>query len=377
MRKKKNNFYSLEKILSKEATYNMIIGMRSNGKTYACLKYALDNYIKGNGQGAIIRRYREDFRGKRGSSFFSPLIENDEIRKATNGEWTGVYYYSSQWFLCRIDDNNPGKIIHDDKPFCYGFAISEMEHDKSSAYPNVTTIIFDEFLTRNGYLSDEFVLFMNTLSTIIRYRDNVKIFMLGNTVTKDCPYFKEMGLSHISEMQAGTIDVYTYGDSRLKVAVEYCGLPEGRAKKGNPSDFYFAFDNPKLRMITASVWEIGVYPHLTVKYLNKDIVFTYFIKYQEHLLQCEVVMKDNYDFTFIHPKTTPLQKPDKDIIFDDEIRPMVNYSRKLTQGKNLSKLTRKILAYYTNEKVFFSDNETGEVVRNYLEWCNRSSIFKG
>lgn len=377
MRKKKSDFYSLDKILSKDCYYNMIIGMRSNGKTYAVLEHILSDYVSGKGQGAIIRRYREDFRGKRGSSFFNPLVENDVIRKLTNGEWTGVYYYASQWFLCRADESNPGQIEREEQPFCYAFAISEMEHDKSSAYPNVVNVMFDEFLTRNGYLQDEFVLFMNTLSTIIRYRDNVKIFMLGNTVTKDCPYFKEMGLSHVQDMTAGTIDVYTYGDSRLKVAVEYCDIPEGRKKKGSPSDFYFAFDNPRLKMITASVWEIGIYPHLQVEYKKKDVVFTYFISYMDHLLQCEIVQFDRYDFTFIHPKTTPLQKPDRDIIFDADIKPMVTYSRKLTQGKNFTKLTNKILAYYKNEKVFFSDNETGEVVRNYLEWCNRSSIFKG
>lgn len=39
--KKTSEFYSLEPILSKNATYNMIIGERSNGKTYAVLKYSL------------------------------------------------------------------------------------------------------------------------------------------------------------------------------------------------------------------------------------------------------------------------------------------------------------------------------------------------
>ena len=66
--------------------------------------------------------------------------------------------------------------MYDKQPFCYAFALSELEHDKSTAYPNVTTVLFDEFLSRKSYLPDEFVLFMNTLSTIIRERDNVKIY---------------------------------------------------------------------------------------------------------------------------------------------------------------------------------------------------------
>ena len=42
----KPKFYDLKAILSKNADYNVIFGERSNGKTYAALKYGLENYIK-------------------------------------------------------------------------------------------------------------------------------------------------------------------------------------------------------------------------------------------------------------------------------------------------------------------------------------------
>ena len=121
----------------------------------------------------------------------------------------------------------------------YTFALSEMEHDKSTSYPEITTIVFDEFITRRYYLPDEFVLFLNVLSTIIRQRQNVKIFMLGNTVNKYCPYFKEMGLKHISNMEQGTIDVYKLGEGQLTIAVEYCSS----TAKTKDSNKYFCFDN--------------------------------------------------------------------------------------------------------------------------------------
>ena len=134
-----------------------------------------------------------------------------------------------------------------------------MEHDKSTSYPDVTTVIFDEFLTRQSYLPDEFILFQNVLSTIIRGRRDVTIFMLGNTVNKWSPYFAEMGLKHVKEMEVGSIDVYTYGDSELTVAVEFTGSRHS----SKASDVYFAFDNPRLNMITGSEgsWEMAIYPH--------------------------------------------------------------------------------------------------------------------
>src|SRR5699024_9979680 len=131
-------------------------------------------------------------------------------------------------------------------------------------YPKVKTILFDEFISRTGYLTDEFVLFTNVISTIKRLRNDVKIFMLGNTISKFCPYFQEMGLVHILQQPVGTIELYEYGDSGLKAAVEYVAPNLHKGKK--ESDVYFAFNNPKLKMITEGAWEMEIYPHLPLKY---------------------------------------------------------------------------------------------------------------
>ena len=40
----KNNFYSLKNILKEKATYNVIFGGRSNGKTYAVLSKILTDF---------------------------------------------------------------------------------------------------------------------------------------------------------------------------------------------------------------------------------------------------------------------------------------------------------------------------------------------
>lgn len=359
----KQKFYRLKKILEKNAVYNVIFGERSNGKTYAVLEYALKQYVDNGGQLAIVRRWQDDFTGKRGLTMFDGLVSNGAVSKLTNGRWNGVYYYGSRWYLCNIDKD--GKRVNDETPFAYGFSISSMEHDKSTAYPNITTIMFDEFLTRTSYITDEFVLFMNVVSTIVRHRTNVKIFMLGNTVNKYCPYFKEMGLTHIKDMKPGDIDVYKYGNSELTVAVEYTQAN----KAGKESDIYFAFDNPKLSMITGGAWEIDIYPHCPVKYKPCDIMFTYFIMFSGDLLQCEIIHTGDNDFTFIHRKTTELKDTENDLIFTPDFSPRPNYRRKIT--KPMSKVEKRIAEYYLKDKVFYADNEIGEIVRNYLMWCGK------
>lgn len=360
----KTKFYSLKKILEANAQYNVIIGERSNGKTYAVLKYGIENYMASKKQLAIVRRWQDDFIGKRGQTMFDSLVANGEIEKITKGEWSNVHYYASKWYLCRYEDNGKKtERVIDTAPFAYGFAITSMEHDKSTSYPNITTICFDEFLTRTAYVPDEFVMFMNVVSTIIRHRTDVKIFMLGNTVNRYCPYFTEMGLRHVKDMKQGTIDLYHYGDTDLKVAVEYC-KPN---KQGKASDLYFAFDNPKLQMITGGTWELDMYPHCPIKYRPKDVLFTYFICFNDDVLQCEIIHCEGMHFTFIHRKTTPLKYADTDLIYTTDFDARPNFARKIT--KPTTPLQRKICDSFIKDKVFYADNEVGEIVRNYLLWC--------
>lgn len=358
---KKEKYYSLKPILKLDADYNMIYGERSNGKTYSVEDYALEDHCKtGVNQLAIVRRWDEDFKGKRGHQYFAPLVKNGLVEKYSGGEWTDIYYYSSRWFLCKwVND----KRIVADKPFAHAFSLNSGEHDKSTSYPDIKTVLFDEFITRDNYIPNEFVDFMNILSTIIRDRDDVKIFMLGNTVNKYCPYFKEFGITNLNKMKQGDIDVYSYGDSGLKVAVEYCST----LVKSKKSNKYFAFNNPSLQMITSGAWEVALYPHLPKKYLNSNIIFMYFIEFGEDLLQCEIIEIDYEIFTYIHRKTTPIKNED-DIVFSREHSSSPYRRRKISKPND--DIGKKIWWFYKNDKIFYQDNDVGEVVRNYIKWCN-------
>lgn len=358
-------YYNVNKILKKDSVYNMIFGERSNGKTYALLKLAIDNKIKHNAEFVYLRRWRDDVKGSRMKQLFKSLIDNGEIEKITKGKYTSVVFKTGMFYLCNYsEDNEP--LFNDDDKLGYSFALSENEHNKSVSYPKVTTIVFDEFITNHLYLQDEFVTFMNTVSTIVRSRTNVKIFMLGNTVNKYCIYFKEMGLNHITDMKQGSIDVYNYGDSKLTVAVEYTASN----KLLKPNNYYFAFNNPKLKMITGGSWQLGIYPHLPMKYKPKDIAFTYFIIFNDITYQCEIIFLKNITFTYIHLKTTPIQNPNSDIIYSLDMNPKANYNVNILKPRY--EFEKKIAWYYNNLKVFYQDNSVGNSIANYIKICKRS-----
>ena len=361
-----SKFYSLNAINRKNATYNVIFGERSNGKTYATLKQGVIDYYKNGGQMAYVRRWKEDITGRRASRLFASLVENGEIPKLTNNQFTGVHYWAGKWYLCNYDDN--GKAIYSDIDIiCFSFALSDGEHDKSTSFPKIQTIIFDEFLTNKIYLNDEFVLFMNTVSTIVRKRDDVKIYMLGNTVNKYCPYFVEMGLEHIQKQKQGTIDVYKYGDSKLTVAVEYCASIQD---KNSPTvNKYFAFNNPKLEMITGGAWELSIYPHLPYKYKPKDVVLTYYIEFNDNIYACEIIELGDLAFTYIHAKTTTIKDPDNQLIYTLDYNPKLNYNRNLFNP--LNKVQTRILWFFKHDKVFYQNNNIGDAIKNYIKTCTR------
>lgn len=370
MLKKQFEFYDVRKLIKDypRAQYYVVFGERSNGKTYSALSYATDRYCKNGEQFAYIRRYGEDIRRKNLSNLFSGHVENGYITKATNGEFSSVDYTASKFYLEK--ENEHGAKERADEPFGFAFDLNSMEHVKSISFPRVTTIIFDEFMSRSGYLPNEWILFTNLLSTILRHRANVKIIMLGNTVNKFCPYFQEMGLTHIKEQEQGKVDVYHYSDTELEVVCEYTGSSKKRG--GKDSDVYFAFDNPELKMITSGDWEIAIYPHLNVKILPKEIASFFFIDFNGEMLQGEVVAKDTGPFIFLHRKTTPIKNEDDDIVYSTTPNEKWNYRMCLTNHNDrLSLFIRKCIK---ENRIFYSTNEVGEIFRNYIMWSDSFSI---
>ena len=357
------SYYSLKNILKKNAVYNVIFGERSNGKTYATLKHGLEQYFNDGSQIAYIRRWKEDITGKRGQAVFSALVENNEIEKLSGGKFTGIHYYTGKFFLCNYDNGKP--IYSDTDVLGFLFALTDVEHDKSTSYPKVNNIIFDEFLTNKLYLPDEFVIFMNVISTIVRRRETVKIFMLGNTVNKYCPYFSEMGLNNIQTMEQGEIDLYSYGESGLTVAVEYCKTDKSNQRK--ESKKYFAFNNPKLQMITGGAWELAIYPHLPMKYKPLDVLLTYYIDFADNIYSCEIIEKEGVTFTYVHEKTTPIKDIDNSIIYSLEHNPKPNYNRNILSP--VTKIQKKITWYFNTHNVFYQNNNVGDGVANYLKIC--------
>ena len=355
-------YYDSSEIRKIGALYNMIIGTRSNGKTFDWCHDTIDHYLETGIPSAYIRRLDTMLDASNLADLYDPQL--DFIREKSGGKWNSILYRTHAFYLCRYEETKTGgraKVAQDPKPFCRTYAINTVETTKGADRGQVYSVCLDEFITRTFYLTNEFVMFQNLLSSIIRNRPGVTIWMIANTVNKSCPYFREMGISHIREMKPGQIDVYQLGRTDKKIAVEYCeytGAPAAVAE-------YFAFDNPELRMITSGSWEIASYRHPPQKLGKSRLLLSFWIEFEGQVLQGDMHQYEGYPIISIHPCSG--LKP-------EERRNKIIYTETVKDGNPLHQMSLRarptraqelIASLIAQRKTFFADNETGEVFANW------------
>lgn len=374
-----SGYFDPMEIIPLDTLYFMVFGERSNGKTFAVLVICLIRYVLYGEKFAYLRRWDLDITPRRVETLFGAFQKFQLVEFITDGEYDFISVYQRQFYLGRNPrDEEEAEVanakangipyIREPEPFGYAFALSMMEHDKGGNQPvDITTILYDEFMSRQRYLVDELALFSNCISSIKRDDGRFKVWMLGNTVTTYCPYFREMGLKHITEMKKGEIQTYQGSDPETTIAVMWAGSPDADAKKD--INKFFAFDNPKLKMITEGSFETAAYPKFPDLGDSKDdyqIVFNFFLEFDNDLLQADVYASDVRDseFIFWHPKTTELKHPEEELIYTDQVKVGSNYRRSFANCLTPEEAAiKKLIAL---EKMFFADNQCGETLRNFM-----------
>lgn len=354
--------YNIIPLLEKGCEYSIGYGEKSNGKSTAVQMLAVIINVLYGVQTVLLRCYDEDFKKGRADKMFAG-VPSDFIVDVTKGEYDTIIYKNFKWYLARFDEKNGAYILAQD-PFC--FRVSILNAGSSFQFPNVEMIFYDEFITRQGNYPNEFVDFQTVLSTIIRLKSSVQIFLMGNTVNYYSVYFEEMGLYNIRNQKQGTIDVYEMGVGGSRIAVEYTDTIPDKKK----SNKYFAFNNPKLEMITNGSWQLNLYPHLVIKYRPKDIKFTYYILFDKKSFVCEVINKENNYCMYIrhHLQT------DKNIDFDKDIIYMLKEDTRPNISKDIFTpflpVNQKILSFFVNNKVFYETNAIGDTIKAFIKASN-------
>ena len=207
-----SKYYSLDRILKNDCQFYMIVGKRSKGKSYATCKYCIDKYFKTGERFIVLKRYSDDITNSSIGTYLDSL--QPYIIETYNKK---VSYYNHTFYLYDADlENRPS--IKDCEVLAKTLAISNCDRIKGSQYPEYNTIIFEEFIASTifQYIPKELTLFLNVISTIVRDRSNVKIFMLGNTLTKSNIYTQALGID-IYKMRQGQITTKKFTDNMGRV----------------------------------------------------------------------------------------------------------------------------------------------------------------
>jgi len=138
-------YYDIGPIDATNAVYRMIIGQRSNGKTYSVCKHMVEDYFSNGYRSAYIRRWDEDIQPKHLASLFAPHYEL--IEQLSGGEYNSVAYRAKEFHLVHVDEE--GKVDKKDpEAFCITASINTAEHTKGQDRGEIHLILFDEFMTR-------------------------------------------------------------------------------------------------------------------------------------------------------------------------------------------------------------------------------------
>lgn len=206
---------------------NLIISQRSDGKTYDRLGECLKRFKEDGSHFVYIRRWAEDINLKNMSKLMDPFMHNKYVKTPLVEELFGPDHLIRYWrgafeLIDATGDENA------DPPKLMGWAIAlnQVAHTKSVPFTNVKNIILDEFLQLKSerQLKDEFDAWEQTISTIIRADQDVKIWLLGNTVGKYSPYFAPYGIdiANLAQGEIKTIELPNEEGEPTRVQVEWC-----------------------------------------------------------------------------------------------------------------------------------------------------------
>lgn len=347
MPKKKINYYDISSILSTGAQYMILLGQRANGKSYQAKSTALKAAYQHGKKFVYLRRWREDIKQKAVQAYFGDM----PIYSITNGEWDHIKVWNGEIFFATIDDT--GKEI---KSECIGraCALNESERYKSWVFKDYQYILFEEFITDKAYLVDEPRQLQQYVSTVAR-NESITVIMVGNTLSRVCPYFSEWCLEGVLQQKQGTIEIYHYhvGETIVDIAVEYCANANAQNKM---------FFGQTAKQIISGEWDTVDVPKLPRKYYQYEKVYEIMVRYQkfEFIVELLVEPRDGGTLCHVYPST---KKRKVYRVITDEFSDLPNITTKL----DIKKRPEAIMANcFRLDKVCFSDNLTGSDFRNVM-----------
>lgn len=330
-----------------------MLGERSNGKSYASKNLIISECIKTGKEFIYLRRYDLDTKDSLCVGYFADC----PVEQMTDGEYTCIDVWRKGIYLSNTDDET-GKIKHG-KKIGYCHALSQAEHYKSLAFPEVNWIIYEEIVSQDArYLFNEPSKLQQYVSTIFRQRKG-KCILIGNTISRICPYYRDWNLK-VAKQKLGTTEDYVFkndngDDTRLRVYLT--------DTLNYNSGMFFGLPS---KNITKGAYDVIECPHLPKSIHQYSKIYQMVLEYNEFkFLMSFLQDKEEKSFLwYIEPKTSEI-KPNTRVI-SNQFNPDPLWTDKLS--KPLNQNEAKIFNFLSASSMCFSDNLTGTEYANIIQF---------
>ena len=378
-KKASSKFWEAEELLKEkpDARYYFILSMRSSGKTYSVLRNAIRDQWAGKGMFAYVRRHDEYIKPRNVQELFSP----QNIEELTDGTWNKISFWRGFFYYEKWEPNEETgimeRVLKNPEPCGIALAVNTWEGNKGqdigAAHGGFKHIIYDEAITGQNYLVDEFQKFKNVISSLVRTRteQDTKIWFLANPLSRWCPYFPELGITKQMIAEPGHRYEIKYPDTDMTTIFEYIGSTNGKVSiaKG-VFETFFAFPNSKgkSKSITDGFWELDDAVHLPSQiYKNSELVKEVFLYFGETWVRGQVmryyhdVQKRNVYYLNWTPSREPKQKEYYFVLFAVPDPYAIIGTR---TGHPLAKLLNDLIA---QGQVYYSDNSIADMVHGFMK----------
>ena len=382
--KREKVHYNLDPIDALGANINIIYGERSNGKSYqvkhkkAVLKYLHDSItyhdqyqnkgniikecIKAGSEFILMRRWKEEI----SSDWIEQYFDDVDIMELTNNKYNCITVYKKQLFLS-IYNHEDGKIKRCEK-IGYVVALSTEQKYAGGSYLNVTDIIMEEFMARGAYLGNEPDKLMNFYSTVDRKRGTTRLWLVGNTISKVCPYLNDWGLMEIVKklkqgemtstwLSTGEVDEDGY-PVEVKIAIEYC------ASTGNSSYIIGKHKD----MLNKGEWQSDPQPHLPKSYKCYKMLYRIIFQYKAFKFIGEYLMDKDTKYTcwFVYPYGGTIKKDL--IVFSDVINPSPYWQKDIYNPLIKNEKLRELFKTFKESNIFYSSDMCGTDFKQCIDF---------
>ena len=351
MSRKKINYVSSKKVMSMSARFNIILGAWANGKSYAVKTGCVEACYKSKNKLALIRRLDKEDTDANAENYFLDC----PVETITGGEYDGIVCYRKILYFAKYNNDTAkwerGQVLG------RRFSLYESYQTKSGVFQNFDFAVFEEFVTLDRYLNKEVYRLMRLISTISR-NDAIRVYMVGNTITPLCPYYREFQI-HPEKQKPGTIDKYTMHNPETNEDVSIWVYMTEPLNKKNGMFFGNIAKEADGGAFHTETHAHGEFDDI----IECDILHTVVFVYEGYKFLARFIRdpKNNH-YWYVEPKTSEIQKNTRTV---GQLQSMSKYHTKQLDPINANE--RALFDYLKIGKIAYSDNLTGTLFLQALK----------